>query len=391
MPPSILNSVLRYVTAPTTASSSAIMSGAPTHSSASKSGNIGSRSTPFSSSGHTTVCGSGSAYTPRLTPGHRQQQAAAETFKSDVKRMLYLQGNLSALADVEVQDQDQDQDQEQEQQQGGMSSPTVALSSALLKRVSISGQPPPSSTPSPRSRWGDYRSSSSATVNSQRFSDDCLRDHDGRGNHEKERDEETDHVVVEEEEDNLPWWQRKWGKDLAAEAETEWVVNSHCKRRTQMYHSLLHYKLRLLLKIRERVRQKALRSGPLSPVASPRVNGRGGNGGRDMHGGSECESSADESVSDSDRDNDIARGARVSVSVSAVLGGGFVAVEVKRFEDLLAVAGQQFGGEEHSKVYYGCDVFCCAIVCRVVRYNTILLYLWNNVMCCAVLYIAGDW
>ena len=64
-----------------------------------------------------------------------------------------------------------------------------------------------------------------------------------------------------------------------------------------------------------------------------------------MHGGSECESSADESVSDSDRDNDIARGARVSVSVSAVLGGGFVAVEVKRFEDLLAVAGSSSAGK----------------------------------------------
>lgn len=51
-------------------------------------------------------------------------------------------------------------------------------------------------------------------------------------------------------EEVLPFWKRRWPKKLMQEKESVWNVTNHCKRRTQLYHTLLHYKLRLLLKAR---------------------------------------------------------------------------------------------------------------------------------------------
>lgn len=226
-----------------------------------------------------------------FTPGRRQQVAAAENFKSDVKRMLYLQSGLKKSASM-IEDDD-DGDDEDDEEAGTLASPSVALSSALLKRVSISGH-------QPKHDWGQNESDS----------------------HTSDDDEETDDDDIDDQGDHAstPWWQRKWGKDLSNEPETKWVVNSHCKRRTQMYHTLLHYKFRLILKIRERVRLKALNDGPLSPIASSGGSKRGRIDGDGVK------------------------------NVGDALGVGFIAAEVERFEGLLAMAGQQFGGEEHAKV-----------------------------------------
>ena len=173
-----------------------------------------------------------------------------------------------------------------------MTSPSVALSSRLLKRVSISGNPVLSS---------GYSASESSS--------------DG------DSDSTQSNAAA------IPWWQRKWGQDLDDEPESIWVVNSHCKRRTQLYHSLMHYKFRLLLKIRDRVRQKSLKSGPLSPIATPRRRG--------------------ERKHDNEEESS---GVSKSVNVRSVLGGGFVQAETLRFENLLEAAGKKFGGEEHAKV-----------------------------------------
>ena len=249
LPPTILKSMTRYMT---TTASNVIPSSSGIHSS----GEYASRSSNLK------------------TPGSRQQAVASANFKSDVKRMLHLQANLKPLTQDEGDDDDDDDDDEEDYSDRGVNSPSVALSSALLKRVSISGNPSP-----------------------QRHL--YLLDDDSEG-----------------DETSIPWWQRKWGRDLIAEPETKWVVNSHCKRRTQLYHLLLHYKFRLILKIRERVRQKALKRGPLFPLDSK------GNSGDE------------------------------GVSVIEALGDGFVAAEVERFESLLQVAGRQFGGEEHATVCY---------------------------------------
>lgn len=219
------------------------------------------------------------------TPGSRQQAVAAANFKSDVKRMLRLRENLQEQPYDDEEDEEEEDDEEDAS--GGsmsVSSPSVALSSALLKRVCISGN----GSPKKKNGWAS--------------------------------DSEDENTV--EAEAALPWWQRKWGRDLDSDPETKWVVNAGCKRRTQLYHTLLHYKFRLILKIRERVRRKALSNGPLSPVTLS----KGSKGGQ---------------------------GVETGASVMDALGGEFVAAEVERFQELLVVAGQQYGGEEHAKVSIG--------------------------------------
>jgi hypothetical protein len=49
------------------------------------------------------------------------------------------------------------------------------------------------------------------------------------------------------------WWIRKWPGALTQGNESRWQLSGHCKGRTQLYHAMLHYKFRLLLKIRERL------------------------------------------------------------------------------------------------------------------------------------------
>ena len=57
----------------------------------------------------------------------------------------------------------------------------------------------------------------------------------------------------EEESRVIPWWKRRWSRSLLAEKESTWYLASHCRCRTQLYHTLLHYKLRLFLKIKDKL------------------------------------------------------------------------------------------------------------------------------------------
>ena len=50
----------------------------------------------------------------------------------------------------------------------------------------------------------------------------------------------------------LPWWQRKWPRAMLREKESRWRLADHCRSRTQLYHTLLHYKFRLFLKVDRR-------------------------------------------------------------------------------------------------------------------------------------------
>lgn len=48
------------------------------------------------------------------------------------------------------------------------------------------------------------------------------------------------------------WWEAKWSQALSADPDSTWNLATHCKNRTHLYHTLLHYKFRLMLKVRER-------------------------------------------------------------------------------------------------------------------------------------------
>eukprot|EP01033_Poteriospumella_lacustris_P013536 gene13537-9688_t len=46
------------------------------------------------------------------------------------------------------------------------------------------------------------------------------------------------------------WWNKALPRALNQESETRWELSIHCKNRTNLYHTLLHYKFRLMLKKR---------------------------------------------------------------------------------------------------------------------------------------------
>lgn len=66
-------------------------------------------------------------------------------------------------------------------------------------------------------------------------------------------DEEEGYSDVEDAPHACQWWLRKWPGRLTAGKETSWELSGHCRGRTQLYHALLHYKLRLLLKVRDKL------------------------------------------------------------------------------------------------------------------------------------------
>mmetsp|Transcript_15052 Transcript_15052/g.15797 ORF Transcript_15052/g.15797 Transcript_15052/m.15797 type:complete len:165 (+) Transcript_15052:337-831(+) len=91
------------------------------------------------------------------------------------------------------------------------------------------------------------------------------------------------------------WWKKSWPIELTREKESRWSVTSHCMRRTQLYHTLLHYKLRLLLKVKTKLERNGY--------------------------------SAKAVIQDTD----------------------FISCETERFQRLITSAGQKYGGEEQSK------------------------------------------
>lgn len=53
------------------------------------------------------------------------------------------------------------------------------------------------------------------------------------------------------------WWKQKFPRELTKEPESAFFLSTHCKNRTRLYHTLLHYKFRLLLSIREKIQRTA--------------------------------------------------------------------------------------------------------------------------------------
>lgn len=80
-------------------------------------------------------------------------------------------------------------------------------------------------------------------------------DNDGDGDGDEEDDEEED-----KESSYAVWYKnaaRVWPSELMNGKESSWESAGHCRNRTQTYHTLLNYKLRLLLKVRDWVRRHA--------------------------------------------------------------------------------------------------------------------------------------
>ncbi|RYH23045.1 hypothetical protein EON65_18305 [archaeon] len=95
------------------------------------------------------------------------------------------------------------------------------------------------------------------------------------------------------------------------------LVSSHCRTRSQLYHTLLHYKLRLLLCVRQEILKRGV---------GVRGKSRGEGAGEGEVG------------SDSDEDDD------------DMLSESFIRREGERLKDLLDRAGKEFGGGKYEQV-----------------------------------------
>lgn len=111
----------------------------------------------------------------------------------------------------------------------------------------------------------------------------------------------------------IQWWERKLPRSLHREEETTWHLALHCKYRTQLYHTLLHYKFRLLLKIREYLQRQP-----------------------------ECIGKELEQVSTD----------QLTAMVYKLADDHyFVDQEVQRFNSLLKTAGRHYGGERYEDIW----------------------------------------
>ena len=96
------------------------------------------------------------------------------------------------------------------------------------------------------------------------------RAHRSSNNDDDEEEDENEEGEDEEDDDDdegddpdaprrmLPWWQRKWPQAMLREKESKWRLADHCRSRTQLYHTLLHYKFRLFLKVCHRITTTSL-------------------------------------------------------------------------------------------------------------------------------------
>jgi hypothetical protein len=150
------------------------------------------------------------------------------------------------------------------------------------------------------------------------------------------------------------WWKQKFPREFTQDAEDIFYLSRHCRSRTRLYHTLLHYKFRLLLIIRDRIQQAANR---IAGVA---------NGGVDV-GYSPTASAA--SVQ-SQRSKTAGKGTMFDTSwqewepadqrallasacASVIEDTGFMQREASRLQSLLKQAERRYGGKEqaHPVIY----------------------------------------
>jgi hypothetical protein len=141
-------------------------------------------------------------------------------------------------------------------------------------------------------------------------------------------DEEEGERQEEEEEEGersqpTQWWLRKWPRQLVRERETTWELSSHCRSRTQLYHTLLHYKFRLLLQIKQRIERDC--EAVLSRYRSSASPARRKESGRGAGVDRACLTALHEVVDRLEKDQ------------------RFLNVEVKRLESVLRQATTRWG------------------------------------------------
>lgn len=119
------------------------------------------------------------------------------------------------------------------------------------------------------------------------------------------------------------WWKQKFPRELTKEPETAFFLSYHCKNRTRLYHTLLHYKFRLLLTIREKIQRTA--------NALAAENG-------DRRTASRFDTSWEDWATE---DRDILL--RTAVE-EVVQDQGFVEQETRRFETLIRETERRYGG-----------------------------------------------
>jgi hypothetical protein len=85
--------------------------------------------------------------------------------------------------------------------------------------------------------------------------DDCVGDDDDDDDNDDDDDGPSDNNTNGSSDlsQKQPWWKSNIASRFSKGREETWILSSHCAARTQMYHNLLHYKFRLLLKVRARV------------------------------------------------------------------------------------------------------------------------------------------
>jgi len=79
-----------------------------------------------------------------------------------------------------------------------------------------------------------------------------------------DEDDEEDEDEEDEEPTYAAWYKnaaRIWPSELMTGRDSSWESANHCRNRTQTYHTLLNYKLRLLLKVRDWIRRHARDTG----------------------------------------------------------------------------------------------------------------------------------
>ena len=130
---------------------------------------------------------------------------------------------------------------------------------------------------------------------------------DGGDEDEDDSDDDDDDDDDDEKEDDLDtsekWWLRKWPQRLMAGKDKKFLLGCACAGRSQMYHNLLHYKFRLLLRVRSKL--ETVKGDVDALMKDPR----------------------------------------------------FVKAEVQRFNRMLDLAGSRFGGREQALGISGTDIW----------------------------------
>jgi hypothetical protein len=152
------------------------------------------------------------------------------------------------------------------------------------------------------------------------------------------------------EEDRVrSWWKQKFPREFTREKESIYFLSFHCKNRTRLYHTLLHYKFRLLMNIRARLLRAAnvlAGRGMIDAVddddSGYRRSSQGGMGSSQSAG--RGESQFDTSWEQWDADD---KQRLLSAAVDELKGDAvFVDQEARRFQTLISETERRYGGRE---------------------------------------------